>query len=160
MPTLPRTIRLIAVGKIRAKHWLAAGVEYERRLMHYVRLDIVEVKDWVGKGLPDSEAMIREGERLLAALKPDDCPILLAETGREPTSPELAAYLDRLLRQDSRDVAFLIGGPLGVSQAVRDAARDQIALSRLTFTHEMARVILLEQLYRAFTLLSGEGYHK
>lgn len=151
-------ITVAAVGRLRARAWELAQQEYLGRLRHYTRLKLVEVKDAVG-GAPDGVAMQQEGEALLKAVAGAQRVILLAPEGVEMGSPELARFLQKEIEVYGR-IAFLIGGPLGVSEAVLDAAHVRLSLSRLTFTHEMARVILLEQLYRAFTILHGERYHK
>ena len=159
---MPRSIghlTVIAVGKLRERHWLAAQDEYMRRLGHYTDFNLVEVKDVVGKSVPDSVAIAREGEYLLTSVPRGARLILMDPSGKAMSSPELAGYLQSQLETHS-NLAFLIGGPLGFDPTVTSAAHDRLALSRLTFTHEMARVILLEQLYRAFTILNGEPYHK
>lgn len=153
------TITLAAVGKLRTREWKLAQKEYLGRLGHYTRVKLVEVKDAVGSNVPDGVAMQREGEDLLKAAERAYRTILLTPEGAEMSSPELAAFLQKQIEVYGR-IAFLIGGPLGVSDAVREAAHTELSLSRLTFTHEMARVILLEQLYRAFTIINGESYHK
>ncbi len=159
MPRPIGHITLVAVGKLRERHWLAAQDEYARRLGHYTDFKLTEVRDAVGKSLPDAVAMAREGEQLLAAVPRGSRVVLLAADGRRMDSPELAAYLQNQLETHG-ELTFLIGGPLGFDPAVIAAAHDRLSLSPRTFTHEMARVILLEQLYRAFTILHGEPYHK
>ena len=149
----------IAVGKLREKHWLAAQAEYARRLTHYTDFNLIEVKDAVGKSLPDAVAMAREGEQLLAAVPRGARVVGLDPGGKPMSSPDLAAWLQTQLEAHG-NLAFLIGGPLGFDPAVTAAAHDRLSLSPLTFTHEIARVLLLEQLYRAFTILNGEPYHK
>lgn len=159
---MPRSIghlTLAAVGRLRERHWLAAQDEYIQRLDRYTDFKLVEVRDAVGKALPDAVAMAREGEQLLAAVPRGARAILMSAEGREMTSVDLANYLQNQLEIHG-ELAFLIGGPLGFDPAVTSAAHDRLSLSRLTFTHEIARVILLEQLYRAFTILHGEPYHK
>lgn len=158
MPRATGHITVTAVGKLRERHWQDAQDEYARRLGRYTDFNLLEVKDAVGK-LPDAVAMAREGEGLLAAVPRGARMVLMDPGGRQMTSPELADYLQTQLETHG-GLAFLIGGPLGFDPAVTAAAHDRLALSRLTFTHEMARVILLEQLYRAFTILHGEPYHK
>jgi 23S rRNA (pseudouridine1915-N3)-methyltransferase len=159
MPRLIGHITLVAVGKLRERHWQAAGEEYARRLSHYTDFNLIEVRDAVGKTLPDGVAVAREGEQLLAATPRGARIVLMMPDGREMSSPELAAFLQSQLEAHG-ELAFLIGGPIGFDPAVAAAAHDRLALSRLTFTHEMARVLLLEQLYRAFTIIHGEPYHK
>jgi 23S rRNA (pseudouridine1915-N3)-methyltransferase len=151
-------IAVVAVGKLREKHWRAAQAEYEKRLHFYTSFNIIEVKDAVGR-FPDAVALQREGEQLLKAAAGAGRIILLSAAGKAVDSPELARFLEQQIGVYGR-LAFFIGGPLGFASDVIDAAHEQIALSRLTFPHELARVILLEQLYRAFTILNGEQYHK
>lgn len=152
-------ITVAAVGRLREAHWQAAQADYVKRLSHYTDFRLTEVKDAVGKSLPDSVAMAREAEQLLAAVPRGARLLLMDAGGRQMTSLELAGYLQTQLEVHGK-LAFLIGGSAGFDAAIIDAADDRLALSRLTFPHEMARVILLEQLYRAFTILRGEPYHK
>lgn len=159
MPQTIGRIDLIAVGKIRSKPWQLAQADYEKRLGYYTRFNLVEVKDFVGRGQPDAVALQKEGDLLLKAAGGAGRIILLTPEGDSPTSPKLARYLQKQIELYGR-LAFLIGGPLGFADEVIAAAHDQLSLSPLTFTHELARVILLEQLYRAFTILNGESYHK
>jgi 23S rRNA (pseudouridine1915-N3)-methyltransferase len=104
-------------------------------------------------------AAAREGEALLAAAPRGARLVLMTADGRPSSSPELAAWLQNQLEQFGT-LAFLIGGPVGFDPATIAAAHEQLSLSRLTFPHELARVVLLEQLYRAFTIVHGEPYHK
>lgn len=153
------TINLIAVGKMRTKHWLQAQQDYEKRLRHYTTFSLKEVKDAVGRGSPDIVAMQKEGDQLLKSAAQANRLILLSPEGKQMTSPELAKWLQQRIERNGR-LAFLIGGPLGFSDEVIAASHEQIGLSPLTFTHELARVIFMEQLYRAFTIINGEKYHK
>ena len=159
MPRLPGHIAIIAVGKLRTAHWLAAQDDYLDRLPHYCDVELVEVKDAVGQGLPDDAAMAREGEAVLQAAAASHRLIALTPQGQHTTSEKLATFVQRELGRYGR-LAFLIGGPLGFSPQVYDAAHVQLALSYLTLPHELARIVLLEQLYRAFTILNNEPYHK
>jgi 23S rRNA (pseudouridine1915-N3)-methyltransferase len=158
MPRPIGQITLIAVGKLKMKAWQLAQAEYSQRLGFYTRLNLVELKDMVGS-LPDLVAMAREGELLLNAAATIPVRIALTPTGQSLTSPQLAEFLQKQIERHTH-LAFLIAGPLGFADEVLAACPHQISLSALTFTHEMARVILLEQLYRAFTILNGEKYHK
>ncbi len=159
MPRPIGHIDLLAVGKMRSKHWRLAQADYAQRLGFYTRLNLVEVKDFVGQGLPDGTAVQKEGDLLLKAAGSANRIILLSPEGELLTSPALAQFLQKQIEVHGR-LAFLIGGPVGFSDDVLATAHHQIALSPLTFTHELARVIFLEQLYRAFTILNGENYHK
>jgi 23S rRNA (pseudouridine1915-N3)-methyltransferase len=159
MPQPIGAIDLIAVGKLRGQAWQLAQADYVKRLGYYTRLNLNEVKDFVGQSLPEAVAKQREGELLLKAAGAANQIILLTPEGRELSSPELAEFVQRGVEVNGR-LAFLIGGPFGFSDEVVRAAGQQLSLSRLTFPHELARVIFLEQLYRAFTILRGESYHK
>lgn len=159
MPRSIGHITVAAVGRLRERQWQAAQDEYTRRLRNYTDFKLVEVKDAVGKSLPDAVAVAREGEQLLAAAPRGSRLVLMSAEGRAMSSPELADYLQSHLEIHG-DLTFLIGGPIGFDAAVTAAAHEQLALSRMTFPHELARVVLLEQLYRAFTILHGEPYHK
>lgn len=150
---------IIAVGKIKEKHWRVAQADFLQRLNRYTTAQVVEVKDVVGRSIPDAVAMEKEGVQLLSSAQAYQRRILLSPEGKLMTSEALARFLQKEVVDYGR-IAFLIGGPLGFSPEVIAAADEQISLSPLTFTHEMARVTLLEQLYRACTILAGEQYHK
>lgn len=153
------SITVAAVGKLRHRHWRPHQEDYLERLQRYTAVTLVEVKDVVGKGFPDAVAMEREGDALLQATEGAARRVLVTEKGRLLTSRGLATFLRKQIEIYGH-IAFLIGGPLGFAQPVVDAAPEQLSLSPLTLTHEMARVLLLEQLYRAFTIINGEQYHK
>ena len=159
MPRAIGHLTVAAVGRLRERHWQAAQDEYVRRLGRYTDFQLVEVRDMVGKVQPDAVAAAREGEQLLAAAPRGSRLVLMTADGRQMDSPELAAWLQGQLEQYGT-LAFLIGGPVGFDPATAAVAHERLALSRLTFPHELARVILLEQLYRAFTIWHGEPYHK
>lgn len=152
-------ITIATVGKLHGAYWRAAQQEYLTRLRHYTDVRLIEVKDFVGQGAPDAVAMQREGEALLAAAKEARRVIALTATGRQMDSPGLADFLRKQIEVYG-SLAFLIGGPVGLSPDVLAACDDALSLSLLTFPHELARVILLEQLYRAVTIIGGEKYHK
>lgn len=159
MGKLSGRIWVTAVGKIRKSHWQAAQNVYTKRLERYSNFKLVEVKDVVGKGLPDAAAMQKEGERLLKAAKNANRLIALTPMGVQYTSEELAEYLQRQVQVYGR-LAFLVGGPMGFAEDVLVQCHEQLSLSTLTFPHELARIMLLEQLYRACTILNNEQYHK
>ena len=152
-------LTIATVGKVKNKAWLAAQADYVKRLGHYTTLDLIEVKDVVGRSIPDEVAMAKEGEQLLQAVADSQRLIALTPTGKLRSSPSLATWLQKRVVDYGR-IAFLIGGPLGFSDDVLAACHEEISLSPLTFTHELARILLLEQLYRACTILAGEQYHK
>lgn len=159
MPRLSGQITLAAVGKMRQKQWLLAQEAYQKRLSRYTKFTLREVKDVVGKGVPDSVAVQREGDQLLKAAKAANYVIVLTPVGEQMSSPQLARFLQKQVERHHH-LALLIGGPVGFADGVIEAAHKQLSLSRLTFPHELARVMLLEQLYRACTILNNEKYHK
>ena len=152
-------ITVAAVGRLKQSEWQSAQADYLKRLKRYSAVSLVEIKDSVGRGFPDAVAMQREGEALLKATSKARRRILLAPDGLSLSSEEFAAHLQRQIELYSH-LSFLIGGPLGFSQEVQSAVEERLSLSLLTFPHELARIMLLEQLYRAFTILRGEPYHK
>jgi 23S rRNA (pseudouridine1915-N3)-methyltransferase len=160
MPLFPLHLRLIAVGKLRGSIWLPAATEYLRRLRHYVNVDLIEVRDVVGRGLPDNAALAEEGKALAQVLEPTNFLIASDHTGKAFTSEQFAGFLHRQIDTGIRKIDFVIGGPVGLDPRILAAANLRLSLSAMTFPHELARVVLLEQLYRAFTILRGEPYHK
>lgn len=159
MVRLSGQVTLIAVGKLKRDYWKQAQLEYQQRLGRYTDLTLVEVRDVVGKGLPDAVALRQEGEQLLKAAESAVRKVALTSVGVQMSSTQLARYLQRQV-QLYRTLAFFIGGPLGFSDEFLAACDEQLSLSTLTFPHELARIMFLEQLYRAATILSGEKYHK
>ncbi len=144
-------LKLISVGRDRSNLFEPAVQEYVARLRRQHHVDLVEIK----------EAATREAEaeRLLAKVSPRDLLVCVDERGREPSSLELAQLLGRW-RDEGREVAFAIGGDEGHAPAVRERADFVWSLSRLVLPHRLARVVVVEQLYRAFAILRGEPYHK
>ena len=159
MPRLGGRLSVAAVGKIKEKHWQVSQSDYVKRLGRYTDFHLVEVKDAVGRRVPEAVAKRREGERLLRVVGAEQRLIALTPVGKQMSSPALANFLQKEVVTYSR-LAFLIGGPYGFSEEVLAKCHWQLSLSPLTFPHEMARIILLEQLYRACTILNGEKYHK
>lgn len=151
-------LRIVAVGKDRSGLYAPAIEEYARRVARYARLEIVEVPE-ARRHAGTPRAKDEEGEALLARLSDRERVVLLDERGDEPTSAALAGRLARWL-QGGKDVAFVLGGSDGLSDAVRARADETLALSRMTLAHRLARLVLAEQLYRAFTIVRGEPYHK
>jgi 23S rRNA (pseudouridine1915-N3)-methyltransferase len=147
--------KFLWVGKTRDPNWKALQDEYLRRLSHFVKYEIGEVRDASG-----ADSIDIEGNDLLAKLNQTSFVILLDPDGRHVSSHGLAAELDKWQNRGFREVAFIIGGAKGVSSKVAERADLTLSLSFLTFTHEMARVVLAEQLYRAFTIIKGFPYQK
>jgi len=152
-------LTIAAVGRLKRREWQVAQEDYLARLGRYTDVFLVEVKDAVGRGFPDAVAMQREGESLLKATADGQRRILLSADGRAITSKQLARFMQEQIEVFGR-IAFLIGGPLGFAPEVEAAADERLSLSRMTFPHDLARIMLLEQVYRGFTILRGEPYHK
>jgi 23S rRNA (pseudouridine1915-N3)-methyltransferase len=148
-------LRFIWIGKTKDKDWKALQDEYLRRLSHFVRTEIVEIKDSTTRENPDIE-----GERILSSLNQSTFAVLLDVKGGAISSEGLAAKIEEWQNRGLKEVSFIIGGANGVSPRVAETADISLSLSFLTFTHEMARTILLEQLYRAYTIIKGFPYQK
>ncbi len=151
-------IRIVAVGRDRSGLYAPAVEEYAKRLGRYVRFELVEVAE-ARRHAGTARAKDEEGEALLARIGERERVVALDERGDEETSVAFARRVERWLAR-GQDVALVIGGSDGLAEAVKARAAETIALSRLTFAHRLARLVLAEQLYRAFTILRGEPYHK
>lgn len=153
-------LTLLLTGKTEGA-WLKSGIEvYEERLMHYTgyqRIEIPELK--LVSNLTQQQIKEREGEQILKYIKTGDELILLDEMGDEFSSQKFAAHLEKKGIYGTKNVILVIGGAYGFSEAVYRRANEKISLSKMTFSHQMVRLILLEQLYRAFTIIKGEPYH-
>ncbi|VBB43922.1 Ribosomal RNA large subunit methyltransferase H [uncultured Desulfatiglans sp.] len=150
----------VVVDRTRAPFLRDAEAFYLARLKPYTQTDWIVVKpEKATKSRPDEEIIRLEGESILKRVPAQAALIALDRTGRMFSSREFASRLEALYMQHSH-LAFVTGGPLGLSSAVRDAAHEILSLSKMTLTHEMARVFLLEQIYRAFTIMNGTKYHK
>ncbi len=153
-------ITLAVVGKI-AGGYLSKGIEqYSSRLKHYVPFEIQYIADAKNtKNLTEAQQKTAEGRNILAALDTSDVVVLLDEHGREMTSMEFSQYIQKKMSTVPMRLVFVVGGPYGFSQEVYSRANEKISLSKMTFSHEMIRLIFTEQLYRAMTILRGEPYH-
>ena len=148
-------VAILCAGKLREKYWQDAAAEYQKRMSRYNKLEIIEVPDQ-----PEGpQAMKKEGELMLAHLRPDDYVAALCIDAPQLDSPELAAFFRQRAMQGGR-VVFVIGGSLGLHEDVLRRADTRISMSRMTFPHQLARVMLLEQIYRAHKINAGEKYHK
>jgi 23S rRNA (pseudouridine1915-N3)-methyltransferase len=157
-------IRIIAVGRIKEKFLLEGIAEYEKRIRPYARVQIVELPEQkrpvTASPAVETAARETEGERILAAIPEGFTVIALDVKGQSRSSEELAALFRERELSAKNHLAFIIGGDLGLSPAVLSASSLRLSLSPMTFTHPMARLLLLEQIYRAFRILRGEPYHK
>lgn len=150
-------LKVLWVGKTQ-EDWVRRGIdEYAGRIGRYISLDIAEAREEKGAAAPAMRE--REGERLARLLPKNPRLVLLDERGEQMTSSELSRFLAVHRDSGTQDLVFAIGGAYGFSEAFRAKAHKTIALSRMTFTHQMVRIFLLEQLYRGFTIINGEPYH-
>ena len=157
-------ITICCVGKIKEKFYSQAIEEYSKRLSKYCKLEIKEAAD---EKTPDSASdtvnrMIKEkeGDRLLSFIKDDSYVIALAIDGKMLDSVELSEKIDNLMLSGKSDIVFVIGGSLGLDKRVLDRADYKLSFSKMTFPHQLMRVILLEQIYRSFWIMKNEPYHK
>ena len=143
------------------KGFIGEGVdEYLKRLKRYLRVEVLVIPDVkVGKSLPVEQLMKKEEELILSGIANGSEVFLLDEQGKEYTSVELASFVEEKMVAGTKEITLIIGGAYGVTQTVKSKANGVIALSKLTFSHQMIRVILFEQLYRAMTIIRGEPYH-
>lgn len=152
-------LTLIVVGRTTSPELQSLINDYERRLTHYFPFNLQVIPDLKqAKSLSESQIKSLEGEQILKEVPATAMMILLDEHGKEFRSIELADYLQRRMSA-GRDIYFVVGGPYGFSDAVYKRADDKLSLSRLTFSHQMIRLLFIEQLYRAATILRGEPYH-
>ncbi len=150
---------LILVGKTTDKHFQASINDYVERIGHYMPFELVTIPELKNtKHLSEQQQNTAEGELILRQLQPQDTVVLLDEHGRELRSVELARWLQQK-QATARRLVFVIGGPYGFSPDVYARAQEQLSLSRLTFSHQMIRLIFTEQIYRACTIIKGEPYH-
>ena len=156
-------INIVCVGKLKEKYLRDAVAEYEKRLAPFATLSFIEIAE---EKMPENfsaaekeKTLVREGERLLARVPEGSELIVLDVAGEELSSEELAARLDDWMVGGVSHLTFLIGGAFGLSPAVRKAAKLRLSFSRMTFTHQMMRLLLTEQIYRAFKIMRGEKYH-
>ena len=157
-------ITLITVGKIKEKYLKDAIAEYAKRLSKYCKLEIVEVPD---EKTPDNASEIvenairsKEAERILKYVKDDAYVITLEIQGKQLTSEELADKIEKLGVQGTSHIIFIIGGSIGLGEEVLRKSNYALSFSKMTFPHQLMRVILLEQVYRSYRIISGEPYHK
>nr|WP_246861289.1 23S rRNA (pseudouridine(1915)-N(3))-methyltransferase RlmH [Bacillus sp. REN3] len=157
-------ISIVTVGKLKEKYLKQGIEEYLKRLGSYAKVEVIEVADEKAPEELSETEMVqvkqKEGERILAKISPDAHVIALAINGKQKSSEELADTLDKLATYGKSKIAFIIGGSLGLSNEVLKRADDQLSFSKMTFPHQLMRLILVEQVYRAFRINRGEPYHK
>lgn len=154
------TIRLLAIGKTDNKALQLLISEYENRLKHYVRFTLEVIPDLKNsKNLSETQQKEKEGELILKKINATDALILLDENGKQYASLEFSNYLQKKMNSGIKQLVFVIGGPYGFSDAVYKKAQAKISLSKMTFSHQMVRLFVVEQIYRGFTILKNEPYH-
>ena len=157
-------IRIIAVGKIK-EPYLKEGInEYLLRLSSYAKVEIIEVNDSKVKDNPNESDILKvineEGERILSKIKNNDLVINLDLNKKEFDSVSFSKFIQDKMVEGGSTITFVIGGSYGLSNKVKDRANYSISLSKMTFLHQMTRLILLEQIYRSFKIINNETYHK
>jgi 23S rRNA (pseudouridine1915-N3)-methyltransferase len=157
-------ITILTVGKIKEKYFVNAIKEYTKRLSKYCSLKEIEVSDEKApENLSEKDMEIvknKEGERILKNIKDSSYVIALAIEGKQKSSEELASRIEKLSVSGKSDIVFIIGGSLGLSDAVYKRADELLSFSKMTFPHQLMKVVLLEQVYRAFRIIKNEPYHK
>lgn len=153
-------ITLLTVGKTEDAY-LREGIEkFVKRLKHYIKLEIIDLPELKNtKALTQDQQKTKEAEMILKKITATDHVVLLDEKGLEFSSVQFADYIDKKAIGSVQNLVFVIGGPYGFDASVYQRANDKLALSRMTFSHQMVRLFFTEQLYRAFTIIKGEPYH-
>lgn len=153
-------ISLLVIGKTDAGYFSQGIQEYENRLKHYLPFEMQVIPDIKNvKNLSEEQQKEKEGELILKNLLVGDYLVLLDERGKDFSSLQFASYIEKKTHTVSKRLIFVIGGPYGFSKAVYDKAAEKISLSKMTFSHQMIRLVFVEQLYRAMTILNNEPYH-
>ncbi len=153
-------IRIISVGKVKQSFVLEGEGEFLKRLKAWVQVNLHEIANEKSSSLPEETAKKQEGENFLKLIERDDFLIILDERGKSKSSPELSTLIASKMNEGIKRIVFGIGGAYGWDDSVRKRAHLLFSLSSLTFTYQMTRLILVEQIYRAFTLIKGIPYHK
>ena len=153
-------ITLIAIGKTDKAELEELITVYKKRLEHYIKFQLEVIPDIKNrKNLSETQQKEKEGELILAQLQPTDTLILLDEKGKQYTSVEFARFLQKKMNSGIKNLVFVIGGPYGFSDAVYAKSSGKVSLSKMTFSHQMVRLFIVEQIYRGFTILRNEPYH-
>ncbi len=154
------TIKLLAIGKTDNKQLQLLIDDYTKRLGFYIKFELEIIPDLKKvKNLSEDQQKQKEGELILSKITATDVLILLDENGKQYDSVQFANYLQKHMNSGIKQLVFVIGGPYGFSQDVYKTARGKVSLSKMTFSHQMVRLFMIEQLYRGFTILKNEPYH-
>ncbi len=153
-------VQVIAIGKTISKYLSEGENEYFKRLKHYVSVEFKVIPDLKNtKNITQEQQKQKEGELILNQLDEKDFVVLLDEKGKQYTSVEFSKFIEKKMISGLKNLVFIIGGPYGFSDEVYNRANGKISLSKMTFSHQMVRLIFFEQLYRAMTIIQGEPYH-
>lgn len=153
-------VAFVVIGKTDVSYFQDAINEYKNRLSHYLPFEMIVIPDLKNvRNLSESQQKEKEGELILKTLQPGDYIVLLDEHGKGFSSLQFSSYMEKKMHNVSKRLVFVVGGPYGFSEQVYKAAAEKISLSKMTFSHQMIRVIFIEQLYRAMTILNNEPYH-
>ena len=157
-------IQIVCIGKLKEKYWSEAVNEYTKRLSRYCNMEITELKEARLPANPsaadEENVKIEEGKSILRVIKEDTFVITLEIFGKQLSSTELADEIEELSLMGKSNITFVIGGSLGLSQEVSRRSDFKLSFSKMTFPHQMMRVVLLEQIYRSFKIIKHETYHK
>lgn len=154
------TIKLLAIGKTDSKALQSLIEDYKKRLGFYIKFEFEIIPDLKNsKNLTENQQKQKEGELILGKLNTTDLLILLDENGKQMDSVAFSGYLQKHMNSGIKQLVFVIGGPYGFSQEVYNKSNGKLSLSKMTFSHQMVRLFVIEQLYRAFTILRNEPYH-
>ncbi len=152
-------ICFLCVGKVKKAGVGEAAAEYLKRIKRYIGVEVIEVKDETASSrMPREDVLKGEGERLLSKTKPGDYIAVLADSGREMTSQGLSKHIEGLMNTGRKRLVFIVGGSYGIHENVYNRADIVLSLSRMTLPHDIARLVLYEQVYRAFTIIRNEPY--
>ncbi len=153
-------IKLLAIGKTDDKNLITLIDDYQKRLNHYIKFDFEVIPDLKKvKHLSEKQQKDKEGELILSKIAKSDTVILLDENGKTMDSITFSNYLQKHMNSGIKQLIFIIGGPYGFSESIYQRANAKLALSKMTFSHQMVRLFFIEQIYRGFTILKNEPYH-
>ena len=154
------TIKLLAIGKTDSKELQYLITSYEKRLKHYIKFELEIIPDIKNsKNLSEKQQKKKEGEQILKKLSSTDVLVLLDENGKQYSSITFSKFLQKKMNSGIKQLVFVIGGPYGFSETVYKKAQGKVSFSKMTFSHQMIRLFVVEQIYRGFTILKNEPYH-
>ena len=153
-------LKLLVIGKTDNNHLAELINDYTKRLQHYIKFEIDIIPDIKNvKNLSKTQQKEKEGELILKKINPSDILILLDENGKQLSSIDFSNYLQKKMNSGIKQLTFVIGGPYGFSDIIYQKAQGKVSLSKMTFSHQMIRLFIVEQIYRGFTILKNEPYH-